>query len=383
MGREGTGSLSLLTLPIVFHHPLPIVPEGASGSQVRPYRMLHAFRDLGYDVRVVAGTAAQRRRAIASVDAELRKGTRFAFAYGESSTMPTALTEPHHLPVRPFMDFAFFRRLRGAGTPVGLFYRDVHWRFDEYRRRVPWYKRAAAVTFYNYEWQLYRQSLDHLFLPSLRMAQALPSVWPEQRLSALPPGCELTEESATTDSSLAGKLRLLYVGGVTPPHYDLKPMIDVVARTPGITLTLCCRAEEWTLASSYYGTVPGECVEVVHAMGRFLDAHYAAADAFLLYWRPDEYLDFAMPVKVLEAIGHRLPVITTAGTEAARFIEQEGVGWVVATDAELESLLSRLRTDRRPLAEKRAALKASRERNSWQARARCVAEILAPYRRSS
>jgi glycosyltransferase involved in cell wall biosynthesis len=345
--------------------------------------MLEAFRELDHDVRVVDGTAAQRRRAIASVDAELRKGTRFAFTYGESSTMPTALTEPHHLPVRPFMDFAFFRRLRGGGTPVGLFYRDVHWRFEEYRQRVPWHKRAAAVTFYHQEWQLYRRTLDHLFLPSLCMAATLPSAWPEQRLSALPPGCELSEQPGLTHHSYSGKLRLLYVGGVTPPHYDLRPMVDIVQRTDGVALTLCCRAEEWALASSYYATVLGDCVEVVHAKGNSLNAHYAAADVFLLYWRPDEYLDFAMPVKVLEAIGNRLPVITTAGTEAARFVEQEGVGWIVATDAELRSLLSRLRTDRRPLAEKRAALMASRERNSWQARARCVAATLTRYRGSS
>lgn len=134
-----------MTSLVVFHHPLPIVPEGASGSQVRPFRMLETFRELGYDVRVVAGTAAERRQAIASVDAEVRKGIKLAFVYGESSTMPMALAEPHHLPVRPFMDFAFFRRLRRGGTPVGAFYPDVHWRFEESRRRVLWYKRAVAL----------------------------------------------------------------------------------------------------------------------------------------------------------------------------------------------------------------------------------------------
>jgi hypothetical protein len=53
------------------------------------------------EVWVVAGDARQRRRQIQVVMNAIRAGTRFEFCYSESSTMPTTLTEPHHLPTHP------------------------------------------------------------------------------------------------------------------------------------------------------------------------------------------------------------------------------------------------------------------------------------------
>jgi glycosyltransferase involved in cell wall biosynthesis len=119
---------------------------------------------------------------------------------------------------------------------------------------------------------------------------------------------------------------------------------------------------------------------VVHDQGENLTRHYTAASALLLFWKNNAYLDFAVPVKLLAAIGFGIPVITTAGTEAARFVEREGIGWVVATREELGALLTRLRDDPSSVIDKRVAALAARERNSWQARARRVADVLDVYR---
>jgi glycosyltransferase involved in cell wall biosynthesis len=118
-------------------------------------------------------------------------------------------------------------------------------------------------------------------------------------------------------------------------------------------------------------------VQVVHAQGDALGALYGSAEIFLLFWRPGEYLDITISVKVFEALGHGVPIVTTAGTEAARFVEREGIGWVVSTETELTNLLMRLQADPSEIASKRARALAVRTRHTWIVRARKVAEVLA------
>jgi glycosyltransferase involved in cell wall biosynthesis len=338
--------------------------------------MLEAFRALGYELEEIVGFGAERARAAARVREQLRAGVRFDFAYAESSTMPTPLTDPHHLPLRPRLDFALFRDLRRHGVPVGLFYRDIHWRFDNYREHTAWWKRVVSVPFYFYEAWQHGRSLDYLFLPSLRMLPYLPSRWPAERVSALPPGC--VEEGRATPAlrEVGGPLRMLYVGGVTPPLYDLRVMLDVADRTPGLQLTLCCRAPEWDRVARRYQLSGSGGVRVVHAQGEALGELYASAELFLLFWRPSEYLDITISVKVFEALGHGVPIVTTAGTEAARFVEREGIGWVISTETELTSLLTRLRSDPSEIATKRARTLEVRTRHTWIARARTAAAML-------
>lgn len=361
---------------ILFHHPLPVEPGGSSGSSVRPYRMLEAFRALGYQLEEVVGFGAARARAAARIREQLRAGVRFEFAYAESSTMPTPLTDPHHLPLRPRLDFALFRDLRRHGVPVGLFYRDIHWRFGNYREHTAGWKRAVSVPFYFYEAWQHGRSLDHLFLPSLRMLPYLPSRWPAERVSALPPGCVEDGCVAPVPREAGAPLRMLYVGGVTPPLYDLRVMLEVADRTPGLKLTLCCRAGEWDQAVHRYPLSGSGGVRVVHAQGEALGELYGSAELFLLFWHPSEYLDITISVKVFEALGHGVPIVTTAGTEAARFVEREGIGWVVSTETELTSLLMRLRSDPSEIGRKRARTLEVRARHTWIVRARTAAAVL-------
>lgn len=367
---------------IIFHHPLPITSEGASGSRVRPYRMLQAFCSLGYEVEVVAGYAADRGRKMRRLREENREGRCFAFAYAESSTMPTVLTEPHHIPVRPFLDFGFFRWLKGTYVPLGLFYRDVYWRLDHYRRQVAGPKWAAAVLLYHHEWRQFRRWVDHLFLPSLSMRDALPSEWPGERVSALPPGCDVQLTEWHPGIGNRDHLQLFYVGGVSPPLYDLRGMVEAVQAVNGVSLTLCCRADEWSQIAGEYPPTEGTAVRVLHTRGDALASYYSGSAAFLLFRRPDPYLDFAMPVKVFEALGFGLPLITGAGTAVARFVEREQLGWVVRTQEELRDLLTRLRDHPQELTRARERVRVARERHTWEVRARTVAEVLTGYRDS-
>ena len=48
---------------IVYHAPFPLDREASSASGIRPVRMLDAFRELGYTVLDVTGSARERSRA--------------------------------------------------------------------------------------------------------------------------------------------------------------------------------------------------------------------------------------------------------------------------------------------------------------------------------
>ncbi len=362
----------------VFHHPYPVAPGGDSGSRVRPYKMLVAFRSLGYDVFEVTGTAAQRRVRLKLLRRELARGRSFDFAYSESQTLPPTLTEPHHLPTAPFLDATVLRLAHASGIPVGVFYRDVTWRFPQFKEHYSLTKRLASLVFYRLEWREYLSAADHLFLPSLGMHGALPSPAFKGGLSALPPGIDTVPEAPRRVRPGIAELKLLYVGGVTPPVYDLGPLLEAARLTPSASVTVCCREAEWKAVQNRYD-LPGN-VRVVHASGAGLASHYEEADATLLFLANDPYREFAMPVKLFETMQHGLPMVVGGSPEAARFVRAERTGWAVGSPTEFRALVDGLIADPARLDEAYRQVHAAAPRHTWRVRAAEVAATLTEVR---
>lgn len=365
-----------MTKSMIFHHPLPVVTGGKSGSQVRPYQMAKAFENIGYEVEMATGYGADRKKAIRKIKGDVRKGRKFDFIYSESSTMPTLLTEVHHLPIYPFLDFGFFRWAKRNEIPVGLFYRDIHWKYETYKENVAWFKQLVSIPLYLYDWVAYRILIDHLYLPSLLMQKVLPTKWLEDNLSPLPPGGK--NKVLASNTLVSSKLNLVYVGGVHPPGYNLTPMFEVLdlLKDKNIFLRICCRQEEWESIKSIYRSFLNTNIEIVHWSGSRLRDLYMVADLFLLLWENHEYLDFAMPVKVLEALGYAVPIITLSGTEAARFIESEDIGWVVNSVEEAKILLEFLMDNPQEIQNKKKQVVEAQARHTWEARALTVVDTL-------
>lgn len=171
-------------------------------------------------------------------------------------------------------------------------------------------------------------------------------------------------------------LSLFYVGGVTAPPYNLMPIFGCAAKLPDESVTICCRRDEWLKAkSSYAGSLSGN-VHIVHAQGEELDRYYRAADLFIFTLEPCEYNTLALPFKIFEAITHMLPILTFAGSETARWVQEEGAGWVVQDLADLIALIGRLRENPDLIAEKRLHLHELAGKHSWTNRALSVAEAL-------
>jgi len=362
---------------MIFHYPYPI-GDHRSGSSVHATRLLNGFRGAGFQVFEMVGYPSQRRKVMVRVKRAAAQGRHISFLFAWSPVSSSFLGLANLL--QPCLDYGFFRWCNRHSIPVGVFYGDVFRRFDFFKRQVVWWKRAMLEVFFWADWLNYRRTAQDFFIPSMPMGEFLPTKLPKRRLHGFPPGCD-AELLAPYTLSPSIPLRLFYVGAIVPPIYDLKEMIDVIAETDGVEMTLCCRQEEWRKHRSYYrSAIRAPNVHVVHASGAMLADLYHAADVFAFYRRAHPYLKFCMPVKLFEAIGFGLPVISNAGTESAAFIEREQIGWTLSSKEQLSQLLQRLVNDRAEVLRKRTRAIAVSAVHTWRARAAQIEATLAGQR---
>lgn len=359
---------------MIFHCPFPVTAAGAAGSQIRPYAMLQAFRALGIDVAEVTGTTAERVTKIAEIRRQHQQGRAFAFAYSESATAP--ILWGNRSSAHPFIDYQLLSWLQQQSCPVGLYYRDIHWRFNLFGNSISYQKKLIMRMLYWHEWFVFRRRVSKLFLPSLRMIDHLPTTWPQAHVLALPPGCTVSEQGHDSNQRTFQVLHLFYVGGVSPPLYDLSLLFQAIKPLDFVHLTLCCRKPEWDRVKDVYMPLLGDNLQIVHESGDALVNYYATADIFSYACKPHPYLDFAMPVKIFETLGQGLPLIVTANTAAAQFVEQENIGWSVSSEQNLQELLNLLHRQPQLILEKRQNTEQARHQNTWLTRAQTVAEIM-------
>ena len=353
---------------MVYHAPYALNRQATSASGIRPVRMYDAFKSLGYEVLDVTGDGRRRRRAIKALKARLAAGQKIDFLYSESATIPTMLTEPRHLPPHPVLDVELFALARRYQIPAGLFYRDIYWKFGDYRERVGEPMATIMSAVYNYDLSWYKRYVDVLYLPSMAMGAHVP-IFPAQRMAALPPGCELVD-SASPDN---GQLNLLYIGSVSG-HYQLHECVRAVAATPGVNLTICTHQQQWEQMRGEYEPLMDSSVQVVHRSGAELEQLYDNADACVLFVQPDPYREFAAPVKLFEYLGHGKPVIASAGTLAAQVVADNEAGWVAPYGGGvLPTLLSRLQANPQEVNKLHRQAKAAGKANTWAKRAQQVA----------
>ena len=326
---------------IVYHAPFPLDREASSASGVRPVRMLDAFRELGYTVLDVTGSARERSRRLRALRDRLQGGERIEFLYSECATMPTMLADPRHLPPHPFVDPALMRLMHQHGVPTSLFYRDIYWAFPDYRERVGAALATAMGCVYRYDLAWYSRYIDRLYLPSMRMGAHVPG-FPEERMAPLPPGCEIVDEAPSS------------------------------------------RPDQWETAGDQYADLveaSGGRIEVVHRSGEELTALYERADLCVLFVEPDPYREFASPVKLYEYLGRGKPVIASQGTLAAEVVGAAGAGWTLPYDAgELSGLLRGLLERPQEVAEAAGRAREARQEHTWLSRARTVAQDMQAVR---
>lgn len=357
---------------MIYHVPYPLTTDAKTGSGLRPFKMLEAFKFLGYDVEVVSGESQDRLGLIKELKSRISAGEKFDFLYSESHTMPTALTDRDHLPRHPLMDVSFMRYCRKNDIKVGLFYRDIYWKFPAYKEAVNAVVGTATRFLYNMDLIAYRYCVDKLYLPSLGMGKFVTHV-PSSRHAALPPGGEIKDMPS---SEKLPTFELFYVGGIGG-YYRMHDTVRAVAASTSATMTICTTAAEWAAHGDSYRDIINDRITIIHKSGAELEPYYARASACMLFIEPSVYRSFAAPIKFAEYIGYGKPVIVNSGTNVAEFVATHGNGWVVPFDQDkLTALLDDLASNPASVAEVTGVALRIRDDNTWQARASQVAKEL-------
>ena len=368
---------------IIYHYPGKLDPEAAVGSALRPLRMLEAFRSLGEEVIEISGRGLARVGKAAALDRTLESDTVF---YSESVNVPPGLTWARRRPWRMNFDYHLIRDLHRRGVPTGLFYRDIYWMYEETRaiNLKSFVKKRLTPAFARRELRHYEKSLDVLFLPHRNMGQYVPFPFSNTEMRTLPPGGEQRdpEPGVERDSvEEGGCLKLLYVGNIAPPHYDLRPYIEAVETVSCAKLEVVTRERALRHHGDLYRFGDYRNVSVVHAHGEGLNPCYHRADLALAVRNDNDYLAFCMPVKIFEALSFGVPLVVSAGLRVvAELVEREQLGWVVSSPAEFRNLLGRLAESPGELQSARRRILRARERHTWEARAREVVEVLRAVR---
>lgn len=359
---------------MIFHIPNAIDGSVSSGSTMRPIQMMRAFEEIGYNVDVVMGTGRERKELIVGIKKAIAAGKKYDFLYSESSTMPTLLTEKSHFPVYPFLDFGFFRYCKNLGIHIALFYRDMHWRFSQYKLKVPFLKRVMSSLFYYYDLFQYKRLVDTMYFPHVKMSNYLPCKI-QVSIMELPPGIDDSKRVRDGSATCTG-YSYIYVGGLGL-LYNIKLFADTVAKDDGLTLTLCTRKREWERFKNLYTATSN--ISVVHQGGNEqLALLYDKADIAVLYLKPTEYWKFAMPLKLFEYMSFRKPILSISGTAVGDFVEKHNIGWVIGySETELVEFLQRIKGNTDEINAKVANINKILEYHTWRARAGQVASDIA------
>lgn len=364
----------------IFHVPNHIDRDAKSGSHVRPRKMIEAFQEIGYQVDVIMGYGKERKKQISDIKNKIRNGKKYDFLYSESSTMPTLLTEKNHLPLFPNLDFGFFKFCKMHGIKIGLFYRDIHWKFEQYTREVSKLKQAVSIPMYRYDLRKYKRLVDILYLPSLGMEKYI-SEYHFENIRALPPGAVknnriIEDRKKYFEQRVDKKLKIFYVGGVRG-IYNLTSLLKAVYHKEYVDLTICCREMEWDKEKEIYEPYMTERIKIVHLSGKDLEDYYLQADICSCFFEVTEYMRMAVPIKLLEYTSYVTPVLATKGTEAGKFVEKFQNGFCIESrEKELEIVLDNIYQNQKILLEKHRKAVQCLEENTWAKRARRVSKEL-------
>ena len=352
--------------------------ESGRARMIRPRKMAQAFRETGYEVVLISGVSSERRGMIRDAKKRIASGEKFDFLYMESNTEPTLLTDPHHLPTHPFLDYGFLKFVRRYGIPAGMFYCDMFWKYDFYGTELPGWKKQCALACYRYDIRQYEKLLDIFYCPN---AEVFPQTIGSEKLGkiakVLLPGAENIAVPAAVKRDFRAKpLTVFYVGGITR-HYRIEELLKAIRMTEGTKLILCCRKDEWESERTTFEPFLCDRVEILHRSGPALEELYGQADVAALMFQPNAYMGMTVPFKTFEYLAHELPILATKGTVFGEFTEDNDIGWNIENDGkDIAGVLKEILAKPEILLEKQKQCAAVKPKHLWTARAEQVAREL-------
>lgn len=317
---------------IIVYFPYKLSDNPKTGSSVRPHKMVEAFKLLGnnygVEIIVISGESKQRKREIKEfINSEKIKKT--LFCYMENSTMPYWLTDEDHIPRHPFSDIRFWKYLKKNNVPIGLFYRDIYWKFKELYTLEGAKKLLTPVmrAIYQKELRQFHKIVDVLYLPSLEMNEYVG--W-DGNIEELPPGIDVMRQLNPADYS--DSLNLIYVGAINDLH-GMKVLLEAMERVYKeikAHLFLVCRENEYRQNNllQQHGGKPW--LTIKHLSGKPLEELYEKVDVGLIPRKTNVYHNFSVPVKLFEYLSYGLPLVVTNCKAQERIISEGQYGMITS-----------------------------------------------------
>ncbi|TYS63775.1 glycosyltransferase family 4 protein [Bacillus infantis] len=322
---------------VLLYYPFRLAENANSGSKLRPIEIHRAFKQWGerekVEILLLSGTSAERD---AMFDEWKQQGKLddIWFCYMENQTIPFWLTDPGHKPQRPFVDTKVMKFLKSRRVPVGVFYRDVYWKFDELYP-LKGIKKAVMKTIYRMEEKFYDKYCQAIFLPSDAMGAYVDI--PREKI-ALPPGGKYRGSDISTVRS-PGVKKGLYVGGINNEDYGLFLLLEAMdlanSEQEILNLTIVCREDEFEkLSEKKKELIMKKNVQVKHISGETLDELYKEMDFAFIPRYKSTYNDFSVPVKLVEYLSNDLPLVATNCEAQKQIIEEDGYGIICEDNPE-------------------------------------------------
>jgi len=365
----GNKSVNGKPASIIFHCPRDFTAKAVSASSIRPHAILGAFRE-SYEILKVIGSMPERAQRIDEAIARIKAGELFEFMYSELSVAPLNLSNGKKwLFLKYDKDRQLFRACRKAGIPIGVFYRDAYWLFQDLFNGHPVGK-YLYLNEYIRDLRFFKRYCTAMFGPSEKFCTLLSK---KLDLPWYPLPAGTSGKAISAHKRKPDELRLLYVGGIGG-LYDIRSMIAAVSGKPGVSLRIVARkAEAGKLSEHIEGTAN---IIVVNKGPEELEQEYEDADVCMMYFEPHEYLSIAMPYKLFEYLDHGKPIILNKNHGAASFVKRYDAGWVLSSADELSPLLDRLRDEPEEVLRKAENAQRAKAESTWQHRVRSVGEIL-------
>jgi hypothetical protein len=354
---------------IIFHLPWKL-SERQSASQIRPKEMLYAFQSLGFDIIVVSGNNKERHETIKFIKQDIKKGTKYQFCYSESSTLPTLLASGKKGIFMHFgIDYKFFAMLKKYNIPLGLFLRDIYWRFADFKKQFVHknniLKYFLFVCCYWLDVLIYNKYITVLYIPSIRMLTYLPYNLQTKKYLPLPSGTH----DRITISSKAEPLKFIYTGGIGN-HYEMSILFEVASCLQKAEYYFCFRKDEWDQEKDKYEKYLTHNIHIVHYQSKELVDLYNRCHIGIIFCKPIIYWKFAMPFKLFDYLSYKLPIISVEDTSTGDFIKQWDVGWVLPYNAEaLKTLFLYLANNPQEISRAIANIDSIIKDNLWTTRA--------------
>jgi glycosyltransferase involved in cell wall biosynthesis len=361
---------------VLVYFPFKLAEKADSGSKLRPLEMLNAFRQWGLEeqIEIVEINGDSEERTIQFNQLRIQgKLNDLWFCYTENQTIPIWLTDPGHKPKKPFIDAQVFKFLKQNNVPMGIFYRDVYWKFDDLYP-LKGIKKTVMQAIYRREEKFYEKYASAIFLPSAAMGKYVDINLPKV---PLPPGGKKTDNSNLKKPFTH---QGIYVGGIANDDYGLPLLLEALEKYPSHDLqpklTIVCRENEYqNLPEKQKQRLQKLGVELKHISGNELQELYRSMDYAYIPRLKSEYNNFSVPVKLVEYLSNGLPVVATDCEAQKEFIESGNYG--VVCDDQKDELIHAIETVAAECQTYRQNIQDTfMEKNSWLARVRAVKKTL-------